>query len=305
VLFFKYVPLVLKNGPQLNSKTKIRWRIVRSLFFCFYPTSQPLADTQCKSVNESETQDVHKLEPGESFRDCANCPEMIVIQAGSFEMGDLTGDGLSREKPVHQVTIAKHFAIGKYEITFQQWDACHEAGGCSFRPDDLNWGRGNRAVGDVSWSDAREYVDWLSCLTGADYRLPSESEWEYMARAGSMTRYPWGEDLGKAKARCLTCGAGLPQTLTVGSFAPNDFGVYDTVGSVGEWVEDCLNNSYTGAPSDGSAWVSGQCSYRIVRGGGWYGDAKFQTSSYRNYKNTGARDDTFGIRVARSIIAPQ
>lgn len=282
----------------MRVRKRSQYRLVLFALFAFHPFSLLSADTNCKQTDSIQALN---LSPGDTFRDCDNCPEMVVIPSGSFKMGDLVGDGLDREKPVHRVTIEKPFAIGKFEVTFQQWDACLDAGGCTYRPDDLNWGRGNRALGDVTWKDANDYVNWLSCFTGARYRLPNEAEWEYMARAGSATKFPWGNEIGEAKARCLSCEGGLPQPIEVGNFAPNDFGVYDTVGSVGEWVEDCLNNDYSGAPANGSAWVSGQCYYRIVRGGGWYGDAKFLTSSYRNYKNVDARDDTFGIRVARDI----
>lgn len=276
----------------------LRYRSILLALLVFYPFSLLIADTNCKQAISVESLN---LSPGKTFRDCDSCPKLVVIPTGSYDMGDLIGGGLEREKPVHRVTIERSFAIGQFEVTFEQWDACLEAGGCTFRPNDLNWGRGNRALGDVTWNDANDYANWLSCITGARYRLPSEAEWEYMARAGSDSKFPWGNEIGQARARCLSCGGGLPQVLEVGYFKPNDFGIYDTVGSVGEWVEDCLNNDYSGAPTDGSAWVEGQCNYRIVRGGGWYGDAKFLTSSYRNYKNIDARDDTFGIRVARDI----
>ena len=282
----------------MQARKQSRYGLAVFFLLTVPPFSLLGADTDCKKTGSLQ---VLNPAPGETFRDCDGCPEMVVIPSGSFDMGDSVGDGLDRERPVHGVTVAKPFAIGRFEVTFQQWDACIEAGGCSYKPDDLNWGRGNRALGDVTWKDANEYIGWLSCITGARYRLPSEAEWEYMARAGSATKFPWGNEIGKARARCLSCEGGLPQVIEVGNFPPNDFGVYDTVGSVGEWVEDCLNNDYTGAPADGSAWVSGQCYYRIVRGGGWYGDAKFLTSSYRNFKSVDARDDTYGFRVARDV----
>ena len=138
-------------------------------------------------------------------------------------MGDLSGDAGSDEKPVHDVTIAAPFAVGKYEVTFAEWDACVAAGGCTHRPDDEGWGLGTRPAINVSWDDAQEYVRWLSRETGKSYRLLSEAEWEYVARAGSATKYPWGDDVGTNKANCDGCGSQWDnkRTAPVGSFKPN------------------------------------------------------------------------------------
>ena len=210
---------------------------------------------------------------GSTFRDCAACPEMVVVPAGSFLMGSPDFDPLRGpdEGPLHRVTIGEPFAVGVHEVTFAQWDACHQSGGCSYRADDQGWGRGTRPVVDVSWNDAQEYVRWLSGETGRLYRLPSEAEWEYVARAETTTRYWWGDDLGQNHANCDRCGSRWDdrQTAPVGSFAANAFGLHDMHGNVWERTQDCRNDSYVGAPSDGSAWESGNCNARGVRGGGW------------------------------------
>ncbi len=253
-------------------------------------------------LNSAESSE--HFSPGTSFSDCVDCPEMMVIPAGSFEMGDLTGKRTGREQPAHKVTLKQKFAIGKYEITYAQWDSCVANGGCKHSANDKNYGRGQRPVGDVGWNDAEEYVTWLAKKTGQTYRLPSEAEWEYVRRAGSTKNFPWGDKLGKGNAVCYTCGiGGVTATIsaTVGSYAPNEFGVYDMVGLVGEWVEDCGNINYEGAPTDGSAWLTGDCSRRIERGGSFYHGEKYLGPSYRFSKNVDARQPERGFRVARTL----
>ena len=244
-----------------------------------------------------------KRKPGEIFRDCDKCPEMVVVPAGRFRMGDLGGEGAGDERPVHEVTIDYPFATSKYEVTFAEWDACVAGGGCTHQPYDMGWGRGARPVIDVSWDDAQEYVRWLSRETGKSYRLLSEAEWEYVARAGSTTKYPWGDDIGTNKANCGFCGSrwDYASTAPVGSFEPNAFGLFDTAGNVWEWVEDCWNESYEGAPSDGSVWTSGDCSDRVMRGGSWNAVSWGLTASFRNSNDTGHRFNFFGFRVARTL----
>ena len=199
------------------------------------------------------------LQPGEVFQDCAECPEMVGVPPGSFRMGDLNGGGDADEGPARRVDIARPFAIARFETTFAEWDACVAAGGCPPGAGDLGWGREERPAINVSPEDAEAFVDWLSRLAGARYRLPSEAEWEYAARAGSETRYPWGNDIGRNRANCDGCGSGWDdaRTAPVGSFPANAFGVHDTAGNVYEWVADCGRYSYQGAPSDGSVWGSG------------------------------------------------
>ncbi len=236
--------------------------------------------------------------PGEVFRDCSECPEMVVVGAGSFEMGSNT----DYENPVHRVTISKPFAIGRYEVTFDQWDRCVEEKGCKPQPDDREWGRGPRPVMDVSWADAKAFVAWLSQKTGQTYRLPTEAEWEYAARAGTNTQYWWGREIGSRQANCRECGAGGgQQTAKVGSYSPNPFGLYDTAGNVAEWVEDCWNDNYRGAPNDGSAWNAGQCRLRVLRGGAYDSQAKAVRSTARFRYDTDVRYFANGFRVVREL----
>ena len=205
---------------------------------------------------------------GTTVRECAECPEMVVVPAGRFLMGD---DGVSAKRPVHEVTIESPFAVGRYEVTFAEWDACVAGGGCTYRPDDQRWGRESHLV---SWDDAQAYVRWLSRETGQPYRLLSEAEWEYVARARKHEEIPLGNDIGINKANCDGCGSQWDNkgTAPVGSFEANAFGLLDTAGNVWEWVEDCWNDDYNGAPTDGSAWTSGDCSLRVVRGRSWLDD---------------------------------
>ena len=253
-----------------------------------------------------EAQRKEREKPGRAFRDCPECPEMVVVPAGSFMMGSAPGEESrgSDEGPVHRVTIAKPFAVGKYEVTFAEWDACVVAGGCGgHRPGDRGWGRGRRPVINVNWDDAKAYVRWLSDKTGKQYRLPSESEWEYAARAGTTTRYNWGHDIGRNRANCDGCGSRWDneQTAPAGSFSANPFGLHDMHGNVWEWVEDCWNERYVGAPSDGSAWTDGNCSRRVLRGGSWDFIPRVLRSAYRNRNRAGYRYFIFGFRVARTL----
>ena len=165
------------------------------------------------------------------------------------------------------MTIPRAFAVSKYEVTFEDYDRFTYPN----RVDDNGWGRGARPVINVSWDDAQEYVGWLSGQTGQSYRLLSGSEWEYVARAGTSTAYSWGNAIGSNRANCVGCGSQWDgsQTAPAGSFSANAYGVHDMHGNVWEWVEDCWNGSYAGAPSDGSAWRSGDCSVRVLRGGSW------------------------------------
>jgi formylglycine-generating enzyme required for sulfatase activity len=223
---------------------------------------------------------------------------MVVVPAGSFDMGSNT----DYENPVHRVTIAKPFAIGRYEVTFDEWDRCVEEKGCKFRPDDREWGRGKRPVINVSWLDAREYVSWLSQKTGKTYRLPSEAEWEYAARAGTNTGYWWGANVGSRQANCRECGSGTSQqTQPVGSYPANAFGLYDTSGNAAEWVEDCWNDNYRSAPKDGSAWTTGQCRLRVLRGGAFDSAAKYVRSTARFRYDSDVRYSANGFRVVRDM----
>jgi formylglycine-generating enzyme required for sulfatase activity len=237
--------------------------------------------------------------PGDVFRDCTDCPEVVVVPAGDFSMGS---NDFDVEKPEHRVTIAKPFAIGRREVSFDEWDQCVAAGGCKHRPDDRGQGRGARPVTDVSWIDAKAYVTWLAQKTGQKYRLPSEAEWEYAARGGTKTSYWWGKDLGSRSANCRDCG-GNPGTQTVasGTFAANPFGLFDTAGNAAEWVEDCWNDSYRGAPNNGTAWITGQCRQRVLRGGSFDSQARYVRSASRFRYDADVRYYANGFRVLREL----
>jgi formylglycine-generating enzyme required for sulfatase activity len=232
---------------------------------------------------------------------CADCPEMVLIPAGSFRMGNLNGGGDSDEKPVHRVDVAA-FGLGKYEVTFAQYDAFARATNNTL-PDDEGWGRGSRPVTNISWKDAQAYVKWLSGKTGTRFRLPSEAEWEYAARAGTTTKYSWGDDVGRNNAVCGDCGSQWDgkQTAPVGQFRANAFGLYDMHGNVWEWTEDCSHDSYGGAPSNGAAWTVGSCDNRVLRGGSWQFTAAFLRAANR-YRDTPAwRINNDGLRVAQDL----
>ena len=238
------------------------------------------------------------MKPGDSFRDCEGCAEMVVIPAGSFDMGSNT----EYENPPHRVSFAKQFAIGRYEVTFDQWDKCFEEKGCKHRPDDRDWGRGNRPVINVSWDDIKLFIAWLSQKSGQTYRLPSEAEWEYAARGGTTTPYWWGREVGSRQANCRECDSGSgQQTLPVGSFKANPFGLYDTAGNAAEWVDDCWNESYRNAPTNGSAWLAGQCRLRVLRGGAFDSAAKYVRSSARFRYDSDVRYSANGFRLVREL----
>jgi len=249
------------------------------------------------------------LNPKDAFRECENCPQTVVIPAGSFTMGSPASEPRhnAHEAPQHGVTIARQFAVGQFDVTFDEWDACVAAGGCNgYKPEDAGSGRGRRPVIWVSSEDANAYVGWLSKLTGKSYRLLSEAEYEYATRAGTTTAYYWGSAIGKNNANCSSCGSqwDKKQTAPVGSFAANGFGLYDMVGNVWKWTQDCYRDRYSGAPADGSAWTSGDCSRRVLRGGS-YLDVPADLRSAARYAN---RPDLqlyyVGFRVARTLVTP-
>ena len=232
---------------------------------------------------------------GATFRDCHECPEMVVLPAGTFMMGSNTGN--SDERPVHQVTIPRPFAVGKFELTFTEWDACVTAGGCAHKAKDRGWGRARRPVIDVNWNDAQAYLKWLNRKTGKSYRLLSEAEWEYAAQGGANSQV-----LGKGNANCDGCGSRWDdkQTAPAGSFRPNGFGLHDMLGNVWEWTQDCWQENYTGAPSDGSAWTSVNCTFRVLRGGSWGGNPRHVRSADRSRGSPESRSSFKGFRVSRT-----
>lgn len=252
------------------------------------------------------------------LRDCPECPEMVVVPAGTFLMGsserEMGRD--AHEGPMHPVKFAKPFAIGKHEVTFDEWEACVAAQACEAVPDE-GWGRGRRPVIHVSFEMALGYARWLTKRTGKAYRLPSEAEWEYAARAGSTTPWFWGDDpkqaceygnVGDSSLKeehpdwpLHDCHDGYSRTSPVGSFEPNHFGLHDVAGNVWEWVEDCYNPSYEGAPADGRAWLEGDCVRRLDRGGGWYNKPESVRSAFRYAGDDPSRqNNTLGFRVVRS-----
>ena len=245
--------------------------------------------------------------PGETFQDCDECPKMVVVPSGVFTMGSPKREGGDDdERPMRRVRIDYLFAVGVYEVTFDEWYACADAGGCgSYIPDDEGWGRGNRPVINVSWDNAQSYVRWLSARTGKTYRLLSEAEWEYVARAGTETAYSWGGNIGVNRANCKGCGSAWDSTRTapVGSFAANAWRVHDMHGNVEEWVQDYWVGDYEGAPTDGSAVPSPYegTKYHVDRGGSWANYPRHLRSARRSLDTTAFRSSTLGFRVARNF----
>ncbi len=246
---------------------------------------------------------------GSVFRDCESCPEMVALPAGSFRMGaDKSAGGRSEEAPPHEVSLARPIAVGKFEIEFDEWETCALEGGCPPMPADGGWGRGKRPVINVTWDDAKAYVNWLRQKTGKPYRLLTEAEWEYAARAGTTTPYATGETIVTAQAN-FDASSDAPQrrmgayegkTVEAGSFPANPFGLYDLHGNVAEWVEDCWNPTHAGAPQDGSA-RGGDCARRVAKGGAWYYEAPFLRSAARVSYPAKAKLNIVGFRVARPL----
>jgi formylglycine-generating enzyme required for sulfatase activity len=259
----------------------------------------------------------------EEITDCDVCPVLLVLPEGQFVMGSNDNEStLPDEKPAHLVKIAKSFAVGKFELTFDQWDACTTDGACK-KVDDEGWGRGSRPVIKVDHAAAKTYTSWLSKKTGKRYRLLSEAEWEYAARGGTVTAWYWGsiEDGIGVPAACLyanthdqssktnrpdytwlahPCDDGYTYTAPVGSFKPNAFGLYDMLGNVAEWVEDC-EGSYKDAPTDGSAAVSNDCEKRVTRGGAWINGPTWVRSAFRHPQRASYANYDVGLRVARDV----
>ena len=234
--------------------------------------------------------------PGATFRDCDVCPELVVVPAGRFTMGASASDEMHTATPQHLVAIERPFAVGKFEVTFDEWTACVRERACTETPHDRGWGRGKRPVIYVSWEDASQYVQWLSHKTGKRYRVLSEAEWEYVARAGTTTLYASGDHISPQQANYYT-----RQTTPVGSYAPNAFGVHDMHGNVWEWTADCWNENYKGAPATAIAWTSGDCSRRVFRGGSWDDYPWFLRSAERSNGEASVRLNDLGLRVARTL----
>jgi len=225
---------------------------------------------------------------------------MVWIPAGRFRMGDLQGGGDSNEKPVHRVWVDK-FAMGRYEVTFAEYDHFAQATGRQ-KPNDQGWGRGKRPVINVSWDDATAYADWLSQQTGQKYRLPTEAEWEYAARAGTETKFWWGNQIGSNKANCWNddCGDRFKYTAPVGSFQANPFGLYDTVGNVWEWTCSEYQNRYNGQEKTCLSKNRAKSDGRFaVRGGSWNSEARWARTADRFGWTRAERFRISGVRLAR------
>ena len=237
---------------------------------------------------------------GAESKDCAACPAMISLPAGSFMMGSNIGD--PSEKPPHHVIIAAPFAIARYVVTVGQWNACVDVNGCP-RLSTENDSKKNAPARDLSWDDAQAYVNWLSKVTGKTYRLPTEAEWEYADRAGTTTKFWWGDQMRKGVANCKDCGDPYHKEAPepVGSFAANPSGLYDMNGNVWEWVSDCWHNSYKGAPIDGSTWETPGCNMRVIRGGSWREGEDYMLSSTRFKYSPSVRQSQNGFRVIKEL----
>lgn len=261
-------------------------------------------------------------ETGSGFRDCDLCPDMVVLPAGEFMMGsDKAESGHLDEKPLHAVRISKPFAVAKTETTFAQWDACTADGKC-VKADDTGIGRNAYPAINVSWNDANAYAAWLSAKTRKSYRLLSEAEFEYAARGGTKTAWFWGGNDDRHKA-CgfanlhdesgkkahpnyvwshVLCDDGAEENAPAGKYKPNPYGLHDMIGNVREWVADCHQTGYTGAPDDGSVRShSGACEKRVVRGGGWVDGPSTARAAYRYAEAEDMRNYQLGFRVARDL----
>ena len=243
----------------------------------------------------------NSLDPGTIFKDCTVCPEMIVIPRGGFKIGSIQGN--QNELPTRNITIAKPYAIGRFEITFDEWDACHAEGGCSRKPHDRGWGRVHRPVINVLYADIQEYLFWISNKTKHIYRLPSEAEWEYAARATTTTEYWWGNRMIKGNANCRNCGTkwGGKMSAPVGSFKENPWGLYDMHGNLLEYVEDCWTNDHESIATDASPIVISGCLSRVIKGGAWYYLPRVSRSAYRARNDTRIFSYVVGFRALRVL----
>lgn len=257
------------------------------------------------------------LTPMDHFKECDVCPEMIVVPPGQFLMGASEEEPGSTpdERPQHKVNFAQPFSVGRFPVTFAEWDVCVTAKGCAYHPTDQGWGRGKQPVINIRWGDAKEYVTWLSRTTGRPYRLLSEAEREYVTRAGTTTAYWFGESLLPTQANFAhgnleisSANVGdlrrvnkIERTLPVQSFTPNPWGLYQVHGNVYDWVEDCWNENYDRAPNDGSAWLNANCNQHVLRGGAFSRSANTARSAARLWFGDAHRLIYMSVRVARTL----
>jgi formylglycine-generating enzyme required for sulfatase activity len=279
------------------------------------PVSFPRQFFAAKGVQPLTPEVEQTLNPGDSFKECDTCPEMVVVPKGSFTMGTPANepDRQSGEDPQHRVTIAQSFAVGRFAISFDEWDACLADGGCDgFKGSEGGFGRGRLPAAGITFAAAKSYLTWISRKVGRTYRLPSESEREYFTRAGTTTPFWFGSTVSAKQANYLPTGSYHVASnldnrsrgpVLVDSFAPNKFGLYQVHGNAREWTEDCYNKRYTlDAPADGSPWLDGNCTKRMVRGGYWLDLPDNIRSGARNGSDEDAGN---GFRVVRTLNVPQ
>jgi formylglycine-generating enzyme required for sulfatase activity len=284
-------------SPQLYGMGMEYWRNRQA------STAQQAAEQQAAATPietpASPVEDVPTRVPGYTFSDCSGCPEMTVLAGGLFVMGSPDNEpGRGRDEgPQREVSVAP-FAMGKFEVTFSQWDACLAGGGCNgYSPPDGGWGRGDRPVTGVSWEDAQAYISWLNGQAGGlRYRLPSEAEWEYAARAGQAEAYAFG-----ARVTATQATFHVRQTTPVGEHTANAFNLYDMHGNASEWVEDCYAANYDLAPIDGVAVQSDECRRRVYRGGSYNDQAPVLRAAARRSTEGHSRTQGLGVRVARTL----
>jgi formylglycine-generating enzyme required for sulfatase activity len=274
------------------------------------PASPPQQIIPVKGVQPLIPEIEQALKPKDSFKECDICPEMVVIPQGSFMMGTPDDESyrLKSEGPQHNVTIPRPIAVGRFSVTFDEWDACLADGGCDGnKGDDGGYGRGRMPAEGVDFASAKAYLAWLSRKVGRTYRLPSESEREYFTRAGTTTPFWFGKTISSQNANYNAMnnypggpyGEASKGPKPVDAYLPNRFGLYQVIGNVEEWTEDCYNKRYNeDSPTDGSPWLDGDCSRRMLRGGGWMGFALTQRSGSRNDLPVGTFNS---FRVVRAL----
>ena len=308
--------VALLKQESTSSQEHEQWRTVKLLgskaayenFLKTYPESF-YRDQAISAINNLPFH--ARLNAGQSFTDCLVCPDMVVIPEGQYQRGPEQGD----EQPIEQVTISQPLAISRFEITYEQWMVCANlVDACSKKTPSYPVAAEmspDLPIVDITWNDAQQYVQWLSDVTGFKYRLLTEAEWEYAARAGSTLDYSWGDELplcvraaynGALFDDGSSCSAKAP--VNVGSFLPNAFGLYDMHGTVWEWVQDCYQDSYEGVPVDGSSLETCQDDNRVLRGGAYSSNPHYLRSANRNWTKPDDKSYIIGFRVARELDLP-
>ncbi|WP_298885121.1 formylglycine-generating enzyme family protein [uncultured Bradyrhizobium sp.] len=268
------------------------------------PTKEDSAPLDLRLARPLSRPEELALVPSDRFKECERCPAMIVVPGGSFTMGASTDEAGSTadERPQHKVTF-RSFAVGLFPVSRDEWSACVIRKGCSFRPFDTTSNRRSEPVTNIQWSEAKEYVEWLSRATGRPYRMLSESEREYVARAGETTAFWWGDSLpiDRVEERQLVGTISPPTISTFGLSLPNPWGIYEVHGGVYDWVEDCWHDTYEGAPADGSAWIEGDCSRHVLRGGSLSRAPQTRRAAARIWFGSSNRMNYMSVRVARTL----